>query len=227
MPQLLSRIVDRVLVVDDDPKERSGHTWVLEDGDFEPVPENGPLDRTPVEYARRTALNGAGVQAALCDQRLGVRAGYATYLGSDIVRAWYELKFPAVLCTRYEDAAMNDIRPLRRWIPVLLSYDELHEDAANFQSACSECIYEFDVGFRPHRQPWRAQVVVADVDEERKHFWFEVPSWELSARIRVRSQDLPEEVRGRLELDFRLFAQVNLGAERNEDLFFDSWELPE
>jgi hypothetical protein len=24
-----------------------------------------------------------------------------------------------------------------------------------------------------------------------------------------------------------LFAQVNLGAERNEDLFFDSWELPE
>lgn len=225
MPQILGRDIDRVLVVDDEPKAREGHTWVLEDASFEPVLETGPLDPAPIDYARRTAANG--VQAALCDQRLSVRSNYAGYPGSVIVKEWYGLKFPAVLCTRYDDAAINEIRPLRRWIPVLLQPDELDNDAESFARACNECIYELDVGFRPHREPWRAQVVVADVDEEAKHFWFQVPAWEHSALLRMRAEDIPETVRTMLQPDFRLFAQINLGAERSEDLYFDSWELPE
>lgn len=226
MPRILERLVERVLVVDDDPAERRGHTWLLEDGHFEPVPEDGPLDGDPLKYAQRAALDGSDVQAALCDQRLGIRANYATYLGSDIVRAWYHMSFPAVLCTRWEDAAINDIRPLRRWIPALLNYDDLHEDPDNFVRACEECVHEFDVGFRAHREPWRAQIVVADVDDERRHFWFEVPSWEQSTLIRYRAEDVPEEIRESLQVDYRLFAQVNLGAERHEDLYFDRWEPP-
>ena len=69
--------------------------------------------------------------------------------------------------------------------------------------------------------------VVADVDEEEKHFWFQVPAWEHSALLRMRAEDIPETVRTMLQPDFRLFAQINLGAERSEDLYFDSWELPE
>jgi hypothetical protein len=227
MRQIHGREIQRVLIVDDEPNAREGYTWVLADSDFEPVLEQGPLDPTPGEYAQRTASDGLGVQAALCDQRLGIRGNYASYLGAEIVKHWYALRFPAVLCTRFEDAAINDIRPLRRWIPALLPPDELHDDPEAFTRACDECIYEFDVGFRAHREPWRAQVVVADVDEEREHFWFEVPAWEHSARVRLRAEHIPEQIRVRLELDYRLFAKVNLGAERNEDLYFDAWELPE
>jgi hypothetical protein len=43
----------------------------------------------------------------------------------------------------------------------------------------------------------------------------------------MRAEDIPETVRTMLQPDFRLFAQINLGAERSEDLYFDSWELPE
>lgn len=227
MPQILDRDIRRVLVVDDEPTARDGHTLVLEDAQFEPVLESGPLDARPDEYARRTAVNSFDVQAALCDQRLGVRSGYAPYLGAKIVRYWYALKFPAVLCTQYDDAAINDIRPFRRWIPVLLTPDEMHNDAGSFARACQECIHELDVGFRPHREPWRAQVLVADVDEKREHFWFEVPAWEHSVRIWMRAEGIPEHIRPELQPGFRLFAHVNLGAECHEDLYFDAWELAE
>jgi CheY-like chemotaxis protein len=221
VPAILSREVSRVLVVDDEPEVRKGHSWILEDASFEPVEEDGPLDVTVDGYALRAIENA---QAALCDQRLGVKGNYAPYLGSQLIKEWYGHQFPAVLCTRYEDEVMNEIRSLRRWIPVLLTPDELTDDADVFIRACEECIYEFDVGFRPHRKPWRAQVVVTDLDKH--HAWFEVPAWQHSARIRLRLADLPREISAVLDLDFRLFARVNLGAERNADLYFDDWELP-
>lgn len=226
MPRLLDRDIERVLVIDDEPMAREGNEWLLEDGDFQPVPIDGPLNPDPSAFAKEAAHNGTNVQAALCDQRLGIRSGYAAYLGSELVSKWYAYRFPAVLCTKYEDAAMNDIRPLRRWIPALLTPDELHEDPDVFVRACQECIYEFDVGFRPHREPWRAQVYVAEVDEERRHFWVELPAWEQKVRVRLRIRDLPRDLCESLRSDSRLFAKVNLGAERIEDLYFWEWEEP-
>ncbi len=225
MPQILDRPIDRVLVVDDQPDAREGHTWLLEDAHFEPVLEPGPLDSDPRAYTRRV-VEQMQVEAALCDERLGVRGGYASYFGSALIKAFYQHRFPAVLCTRYEDAAINDIRPFRRWIPVLLTPDELNEDAEVFGRACAECVYELDVGFRENRKPWRAQLLVADEDEKREHFWFQVPAWEHNALIRMRANDLPREIVAELHTESRLFAQINLGAERTEDLYFYEWELP-
>jgi hypothetical protein len=213
--------IERVVIVDDQPESRKSYGYTVENADFEPVPEEGPLGTLEQYFAHHRIQDVA--DAALCDYQLSARA-YASFTGAELVAIWYKSNFPAVLCTRWEKTQIERIRPLRRWIPVLIRPDELNVDT--LVHGLEECIRELQGEFGASRRPWRTQVhFLTPDDEQAETFFAEIPGWENREVIRVRLSDLPENVATLVKENFRCHAYANLGAETTEDLYLCDWML--
>jgi hypothetical protein len=213
---LAGRSIDQVEIVDDEPGAREAYGWTIGDAGLRPHEVQGPL-RDLDAVAREVRDRG---DAALCDQLLKKR-NYSTFNGAELVARLYELQVPTVLCTAWEDQMLDDIRPLRRWIPVLMRPDELDDES--LPNALERCIEELDHGLPAHRRPWRAQIHVIDLEADRGRVYVQVPAWG-EALIRVGTHDVPEEVQRELKPDYRCHARVNLGAESLHELYFYEWE---
>lgn len=210
--------IQRVLVIDDEPLARESYGEVVEDLNLNPI-----LVDDTYHDLQRFALNVKHRgDAAICDHHLR-KQQYAAFNGADFVAYMYDMKFPALLCTRREEADIDEIRPYRRNIPVLLNPRDLTPE--NIQAGFNKCVNEFNEKFLPSRKPWRALVRVDGVDEENKLFYVIIPGWDAEQVIRLRLQDLPSTVKEKiLSGTTRIHAKVNLGAEANEDIFFYDWE---
>ncbi len=218
--QLLNQQIDGVAIVDDEPQSRTSYGYTIENADLTPISENGPLG-TLDQYLQNGAVE-ARAQAGLCDFQLSARA-YAAFSGAQLVSNWYRRGFPALLCTRFEKAQIERIRPYRRWIPVLIKPAELTEDT--LVMGLEECIHELQVGFRPTRRPWRVQVHFLLKDEDiNDGFFVEIPGWEPNEVIRIHLSDLPDDIQPLVREDYRCHAQANLAAEYPEDLYLCDWE---
>ena len=87
-------------------------------------------------------------------------------------------------------------------------------------------IFVSDFLVQSSKRLWRTLVRIDDVDAEGKFFYVVVPGWDSQQVVRLRLQDLPENTRKLVteRQTTRLHAKVNLGAEANEDLYFEDWE---
>lgn len=209
--------VESVAIVDDQPAARDVLKFVVVDANFEPKPIEGPLPALE-KFADQLV---ATADSAVCDQLLMTRE-YAKFNGAELVSVLYDRKFPAVLCTDYEDTMADDIRRYRSKVPVLLRPAELTEDS--LAQSLEVCIRELDCGYSAKRKPWRAQIRILDAELDRNRVYVEVPAWS-DQMIRLDSTDIPVDITARFTPEFRCFAEVNLGAEKPEELFFRSWEL--
>ena len=117
----------------------------------------------------------------------------------DRTRAW---------ASHYKDESRSQQRGTMRLI---------HDEAVAALAAASPASRE---------ESWRAQVLVVQVGTRSGLFLIEVPAAQHGRRVWISAKDLPEEIRAVLRPGFRLFARVNLGAKRTEDLRFSEWELP-
>ena len=211
--------IKTIRLVDDDPDSRASYEYTVEDASRVAVSDQGPLG-TLEQYL------GAGEQtdAGLCDFALHTHA-YASFTGAELVASWYMKKFPAILCTRFEKAQIEHIRPLRRWIPVLLKPDDLNPDS--LMAGYQECITELGGEFRPMRRPWRTQVHFLQPDPDTYNTYFvELPGWGSSEVLKVRLDGLPTGLRGLVREGFRTHATANIGVEVLEDLYLCDWEIP-
>lgn len=208
-----------IAIIDDDRASRAGYELPLEDLGLKPHAIDGPLPPLPQLAANVTSE----ADAALCDHHLR-KANYADFNGAELVADWYSRKFPAVLCTKWEKAEIDQIRPFRNRIPVLLRPEDLAEDPDTFIHGLEEVLFELHVDFRAPRRPWRTQVYFPEVEEEGLIVYAEVPAWSGGQVIRLLKSDLPVELLLKLKSDFRCHAKVNIGAERQEELYFIDWE---
>jgi hypothetical protein len=215
--EILDTSIERVSIVDDDPSVRASYEFSVEDLRLEPVQEFGPI-RDLASFVRRAMER---TEAAICDHHLRV-SNYAVFDGAELVAEFYRLKFPAVLCTRWEKARIHEIRRFRRRIPVLLNPEDLSPE--NIAKGFEFCLREFRSEFSPNRRPWRTLVRVADADLAKGFFDVVVPGWDPREVIRLRVDEIPEGFRGCISLGARLHAHVNIGAESQEELFFEGWE---
>jgi hypothetical protein len=227
MGQVMTRLIrDReiraVSIVDDDDEARAGYTLPLEDLQIQPVQEKGPLP--PLEEFWK-AMRGRS-DAVLCDHHLK-KGNYADFNGAEAVATWFEMGFPAVLCTKWEKAQIDEIRPYRSRIPALIQPDQLAIDPEILVKALDECILELSGEHTPERRPWSAQVYVVDVETEgaAPFFYVELPGSQIEDVIRLRKRDVPPEIRERLVPEFRCHAMVNLGAEASDEVYFEGWRL--
>jgi hypothetical protein len=220
--RIRGREIRAVTIVDDDAEARGGYALPLEDLQIEPVPQDGPL---PPFGEFWFAVLGRS-DAVLCDHHLK-KGNYADFNGAEAVAAWYDAGFPAVLCTKWENAQIDEIRPYRARIPALIQPDQLASDPEVFIKALDECILEMSGEHTPARRPWPAQIYVVDVETEGSapFFYVELPGCQLEEVIRLRKQDVPLEIREKLAPEFRCHAIVNLGAETSDQVYFDGWRL--
>jgi hypothetical protein len=214
--------IDRVSIIDDEPSNREAYKLPITDSEMEPVLETGPFHdlNACVQHIKTTA------QAALSDYKLGVK-NFATFNGAALAASLYDIKIPAVLCTRYEAIEIEHIRPLRARIPALLRPDELGADS--LVDALSRCIGEYSNKFLEARRAWRALVRIEEIHVEPGQGMtidICVPSWNRGIVLRLRSEEFPPELRPKLKEGGRHYAYVNTGAERIEEIYFRDWEVP-
>lgn len=209
---------ESVAIVDDDPASRESFEYTVEDARLLPLPADGPLGSMEDAIAR---VRDADV--LLSDYELRAK-NYATFTGAELVASRQRAGQPAVLCTKYEKPQIERIRPLRRWIPVLLAPAELYPES--LLDAIRICRGEARNEFEPERKPWRSLVHFVEPDPESPgRFFVELPSWDLDMMIPVHTDDLPQDVREAAQAGLRCHAMVNLGSERYEDLYLYDWSV--
>jgi hypothetical protein len=211
------RIVNRIQIIDDDPNVRASYEYPIEELNLTPVEEEGPL---PIlcDFIRRSR---DVADAAICDFQLRVR-NYAGFNGAETVALMYQNKFPAVLCTRYDQSSIDEMRKFIRYIPVLINPDELNP--VSIVKGIELCLNEFAEKFTSNRKPWRTLVRIDDLDDENGFFYMIIPAWNPNQIIRIKKTDIPQKVSEKFKTRSRFHAQVNLGAESNRDIYFDNWE---
>lgn len=219
--QLSGTTIERVLIVDDDQSVRSSYEDPVIDCDLEPEPESGPI-RSKEEYVSRMVMNG--VQAAICDHHLKKR-DYSVVDGAELIAEFYRNQFPALLCTRWRDAQPEEIRKYRRYIPVLLSPDELDPDS--IYRGLEMCIQEFQGNLLDSRRPWRSMVRLEDFDPNggaQQRLYIVVPSWNPNRVLALLAENIPIDIlKTFIAGTNRVFADINLGADLESELYFDNW----
>jgi hypothetical protein len=213
------RTISTVGVVDDDPGAREGYELLLQDANVDPTGEAGPLG-TLADFVVQAKVR---MDAVLCDHHLRIH-NYSTFDGAQLAAALYDVSVPAILCTRWEDAQLDLIRPYRDRIPALLQLEDLNPDS--FVDALRLTVRELQGEFSQQRRPWRTQVHIVDVgtDEQAEFFYVDLPVWTSDKIIRLRKSILTSDFVDRLEIDARWHAQVNAGAEDSWELYFRDWE---
>jgi len=218
--QILARTISRMSVVDDQEQVRAVYEFVLDDLKVEAVSEAGPFQSLAkcVEDIRKRS------DAAICDLNLKVR-DYSTFNGAELVAAFYKTAFPAVLCTKWYSASIDEMRPFRRFIPSLVEPEKL--DTTSITAGIESCIREFEGKFLAARRPWRTLVRVEDirpVGQGANFLFVIVPAWNSNQVVKLPAEIVPAPILKELKAGVRLHAKVNLGANSNEELFFEEWE---
>jgi hypothetical protein len=218
--KIIDRIINRISIIDDQAAVRDSYELSVEDLGVESVSETGPLEE--LEHCVKGVSNRA--DAAICDYNLRVKA-YSTFNGAELVAEFYKAGFPALLCTKWHTAVIDEMRQFRRYIPSLI--DPARLDPTSIHMGIESCIREFGGGFLAVRRPWRTLVRIEDVRQgDQGHFvYVVVPAWNSNEVVKLPSSIIPPSVLGQLGPGTRLHAKVNLGAAGNEDLFFEEWEV--
>jgi hypothetical protein len=220
MPKVFGEsTIKRVTIVEDDPCNRRSLAEIVADAKFVPVPEDGPL--CDLKSFTKGAMRNT--DAFIFDHHLK-QSQYAPFDGAEAVASLYK-KSPSLLCTTWGKAYIDAIRVYRRKIPILIRTDDLNPDtiAIGFEY----CIREFESDFSPSRRPWRTLVRVEDVDEQLRPpiFYVVLPGWYSSDKISLPLYLIPSGLRQNIKQGVRFHAQVNKGAENQEDLYFDNFEF--
>lgn len=206
-------------VIDDTPDVRATVSEELKEADFIPYDFAGPYQNT--EQLVRELF--ARTDAAVCDLHLNQR-NYAPFSGAEVVHRCYLERFPSVLVSRFTKADNDHIRRYRRWIPVALDYRDANPDSIT--NGFTICLREFKSEFVPSRRPWRTLIRVEDVDPESKPpmVFAIIPAWNPDEGVRFPLDIVPMEMRDNVQADVRIYAKVNIGAESQDELYFQDFE---
>lgn len=213
--QVYNRVVEKVGVVDDDRSGRDTLANEVEDADLIPIKFDGryaSID-TLVEAVVRS-----GSQAVICDYRLNMH-NYVTGTGAEAISRWYDRNLPAILFTSDVTAA-KEIRRYRARIPVLMDKEDLEEPEL-LREGLEICVAELEGNFRPERRPWQTLVSILAIHDFGIEV--EVPAWKTNETILLGKDDFPTSLWNLLNPDTNLFAEVNIGAERADDLYFQNF----
>jgi hypothetical protein len=219
---IAKRSIQKISIIDDQAPVRESYELSVEDLGLESVSESGPLDEELPNCAKAVSQRA---DAAICDYNLRVKA-YSSFNGAELAAEFYKMQFPAVLCTKWHTAVIDEMRQYLRFIPSLIDPSKL--DPTTIKTGIESCIREFDGDYRPVRRPWRALVRIEDIrktDQGSEYAYVVVPAWNSNEVVKLPANLIPPEILKKLSAGSRLHAKVNLGASGNEELFFEAWEL--
>jgi hypothetical protein len=212
---------EKIAIVDDEQDLATVTGWEVKDAGFEPVIVDGSFSEVDA-LASHIEKNAQG---ALCDHRLA-NYGRTNFSGAKLVAELYNRKIPSILITQYTDIDADvSIRKYRRKISVLLSRDEAN--AATIKKGIEDCILELGGKIPITRIPHRTLLNITHITNESNEKVIDVivPSWNPHKAVRLPASLIPQELHSELVVDRWLFADVNTGAEKSDDLYFERFEL--
>jgi ActR/RegA family two-component response regulator len=211
-----------IAIVDDDKSLAETTAWDVEEAGYQPFLLKNEHFHNVNELASLIIENSQG---AVCDHRLS-NSGFANFFGAELVAALYDRKFPSLLITQYTEMDTSfSIRKWRHKIPVLLSREEA--DASTISRGIEVCKSELYGKIPSTRKSRRTIVSITNIDQESGEMVVDafVPSWNPYQAVRFPASLVPEHLRDILKPDVYLFAHVNTGAEKSDDLYFEKFEL--
>ena len=216
--RICNKDIERVLIVDDDSEARDTFAFPIEELELEPIKFPGPILST-----KEFTTNADSTDAVLCDFHLK-KHSYSKFNGDILMAACFSANIPGVLCSTFTDVDFTISRKYLRYIPSLLKSSS--PDPTEICDAWTRSLEEMNGVFVPSRRPWRTQLRIDEVDEENKCAYAIIPAWDAHRKIRIESEDVPEEIYKQMSPDKILHTVVNIGAEGYEDLYFDFdlWE---
>lgn len=216
--------IRRVAVVDDDEAQAEITGLCLEEAGFEPLIVRTDHPFTTHEELEEV-LQQMNAQASVCDHRLTHRR-FSTFNGASHVAYEYDRRLPSILITQYVDIDVDvSIREHRRKIPVLLSRDLAEPE--NMRLGLRLAVEELNGRVPLQRIPHRALVRVTDIGNESNQTVVDalVSAWNPYRAVRFPLSLIPEELHRSVAPGVRFIANVNIGAETAEGLFFFGFEL--
>jgi hypothetical protein len=132
-----------------------------------------------------------------------------------------------VLISQFVDQDYDvSIRHWRAMLPSVLSRDEFR--AETFKAALDVCRNEIQGVFTPQRRRHRVLLRVVDIQNEANQRVIDaiIPAWSNKTAVRFPFAIVPKRLQTRVLNKGLVIAQVNLGANRPEELYFDKFEAP-
>jgi len=216
----------KIAVVDDDETARNNISLRIEDMEgFEPI-----LIEQSDEYssdANKLAdyIAQKDVYGVICDHRLKP-LGFADFYGSKLVAALYDKKIPAILVTQFFHPDLNiSIREYRDKIPVLI--ERKYINPIEIVNGLEYCLSEINGKFSRFRKPYNTLVRIDSFHNEDGKDIVDaiIPGWDYETAVRFPKSIIPEELHEHLSIGTRLFADVNIGAETNDQIYLKNFEL--
>lgn len=210
-----NKSIQRVMVIDDQPDARDAMAFSMEDADLEPIFHVHPFNSMAECLSTVTTAD-----AAIFDHHLKP-GNYADFDGASAVAQLYQQRFPSLLVTAWAKVDIDNIRQLRKDIPILIRSGDAESQV--IKSGFEQCINEFSGHYSFSRKPWRTLVRIEEVDSSR--VYVVIPGWnpnEIVSLPLVMFPKVKEVVPGT-----RFFAKVNTGADQQEELYFTDFEIIE
>lgn len=219
-----------VAIIDDDPNAAKVTGMTVEDAGLQPwlVERKSAWGKLKKDQAlkevARTILKDA--EAAVCDHRLRT-LGFASFDGAELVANLIRKGLPAVLISQFIDQDYDvSIRHWRALLPSVIPRDEFRPDTLSL--GLDLCRKEINGEVSPQRRRHRVVIRILDIQNEANQDVVDaiIPAWSRQTAVRFPFAIIPARLHARVKPKNLLIAQVNLGANRPEELFFDKFEKP-
>lgn len=205
----------RVTVIDDDADGRDDLMDQLRDLDFEPSAVTGhfgkDIDRLLSEvWAQSPAF-------VICDHKLQPQ-NLASFHGLDVVRRLVEMKTAAMLLTMYQSTDRLELRAHRHAVPIIMGRDAFDPEAIS--SYADICFREIAADPVDERRPHRTLIRVDWIDETTGNIDAMVVHWSPDRAVILPSTCVDEAIRSKIVPGAFLMADVNIGAQTEDELYF-------
>lgn len=214
-------------IIDDDEGQAKTVGFQLEDVGIESVIADLDTVAT-LDHAIAWILESE-FSGVICDVQLNNLQGGMHYHGAQLVaRLVTDHRLPCVLTTGFGADLGMLVRPYRAQVPVLLGREET-EDPAALVGGLQRCAAEIDEGRGENRRTWRVPLFIERTGgtEYGTALDARVGGWTHKTPMRFPARMLGVEqapVAGGGFVGKVFFARVNIGAEREADLFFEDPE---
>jgi hypothetical protein len=216
----------RVAVLEDNDQRREQLCGLVKLCRGVPVPS---VARAPDLSALPDYFAKERIELLVSDHRLYERGDYATYCGAQAVAESYRYGVGGIVLTAYEpNDADNSLRLSRRWIPALLHSRELTRETLR------AALLMADKEVREHqvpieRIPHRTVMTVKSIESRGTSKVVKVMmiQWDTVKEVGFPLDLVPKKLQAAVKSGSMLIAEVNIEAARQEDLYFDKFELPD
>lgn len=217
----------RIAIFEDNPLNRERLSDMVARCGATALPVNGPV---PKLDGLKAFLKSQHANMVVCDHHLSQKRDYAPFLGAEAVAMCYRLGIAAILVTAFESTdAESSLRIFRRHIPALVrspaDFDRTHVEAALLQAEREVCEHKLPRERIPHRTIMTVQGVEPRGDT--KIVKVMMAQWNAAQEVGFPLNLVPKKFQAAVKPGNMLFAEVNIEAARQEDLYFHNFELPD